>query len=61
MLQLLHHKRWAQETGYTDYETDIGVRAASLTKEDFYVDDGLTSIPSEEETIALISETQQMC
>ncbi len=45
----------------TDYETDILARAASFIKEDFYVDDGLTSMPSKEEAIALISETQHMC
>ncbi len=44
----------------TDQETDIRVRTASFIKKWFCVDDGFTSMPSEEEANTLISETQQI-
>ncbi|XP_028403933.1 uncharacterized protein LOC114526520 [Dendronephthya gigantea] len=44
-----------------DNERDIGERAAEFLRKNFYVDDGLKSVPSIDEAISLISQTKEMC
>ena len=44
-----------------DHESEIGTEPANFLRNDFYVDDGLTSVPSVQEAVTLISETKEMC
>ena len=44
-----------------DYESEFGVAAADCHRNDFYVDDGLKSVPSIDEAVTLISDGKQMC
>lgn len=45
-----------------DYaEEECGSQAADFIRNDFYVDDGLTSVDAVEDAIELISSTQQVC
>ena len=40
---------------------EFGKRASEFLKNDFYVDDGLTTLPSPEEAINLIEKTKSLC
>lgn len=42
-------------------QEEFGEEAAKFVTEDFYVDDGLTSVKTDEEAIDLVSNTQKMC
>ena len=44
-----------------DGESEFGKRASEFLKNDFYVDDGLTAVPSPEEAISLIEATRNLC
>ncbi|XP_072048931.1 uncharacterized protein [Amphiura filiformis] len=44
-----------------DHEEECGSAAAKFERENFYVDDGLTSVPSVEEAIDLINNTRELC
>ena len=44
-----------------DYEVEFGTPAATFIQRNFYVDDGLTSLPSEQEAITLIQDTMKLC
>jgi hypothetical protein len=44
-----------------DGEVEFGKAASDFVHSDFYVDDGLASVPSVEEAIQLVSKTQQLC
>ena len=44
-----------------DFQGDCGYEAAQFVRRNFYVDDGLTSVPTEEDCIALVQNTQQLC
>ena len=41
--------------------SEFGVAAADCLRNDFYVDDGLKSVPSIDEAVTLISDVKQMC
>ena len=43
------------------YEEEFGNAAASFVRKDFYVDDGLKSVPSPSEAIELITKTKGLC
>ena len=45
----------------SDYEETYGRQCANFLRNDFYVDDGVISVPSEEEAIDLLQATKQMC
>ncbi|XP_046550437.1 uncharacterized protein LOC124260222 [Haliotis rubra] len=44
-----------------DYEDQYGSDAAKFVRENFYVDDGLTSVSTVEEAVQLIQKSKQMC
>ena len=44
-----------------NYEADFGPEVANFIRRDFYVDDGLKSLPSAAEAIRLIKRTIEMC
>ena len=44
-----------------DGKEEFGKRASEFLKNDFYVDDGLTAVPSPEEAIDLIEKTKSLC
>ena len=45
----------------SDYEGQCGSEAASFVKNDFYVDDGLKSVPTPEAAISLVKNTKMLC
>lgn len=51
----------ALRTAADDGVNDLGVEAASFIKENFYVDDGLKSVPTVPEAIKLIKNSTEMC
>lgn len=51
----------ALRTAADDGKDDLGVEAASFIKENFYVDDGLKSVPTVPEAIKLIKNGTEMC
>ena len=44
-----------------DYENDCGTEAANFVRDNFYVDDGLKSVPSPSDAVALIESTKTLC
>ena len=44
-----------------DYENDCGAEAANFVRDNFYVDDGLKSVPSPSDAVALIESTKTLC
>ena len=44
-----------------DHETEFGIEAANFLCDDFYVDDGLKSLATVEEAVALIKNAKKMC
>ncbi|XP_073234570.1 uncharacterized protein [Porites lutea] len=51
----------ALRTAADDSKDDLGVEAASFIKENFYVDDGLRSVPTVPEATKLIKNATEMC
>ena len=49
------------QTAADVYEEEFGNAAASFVRNDFYVDDGLKSVPSPNEAIDLITKTKGLC
>ena len=45
----------------TDNEVEFGSTVADLIRRDFYVDDGLKSVPTAEDAIELIDKSRKMC
>ena len=52
---------FALKSTANDYESEFGVAAAGCPRNDFYIDDGLKSVPSIDEAVTLISDVKQMC
>ena len=52
---------FALKTTADDNEETFGPEPAEFLRRDFYVDDGLKSVPSVEEAVALIRSTKKMC
>lgn len=52
---------FALKTTADDNEETFGPEPAEFLRRDFYVDDGLKSVPSIEEAVALIKSTKKMC
>ena len=44
-----------------DHEQEFGFKAADFLRKDFYVDDGLKSVPSTSDAMELICKTKEMC
>jgi len=44
-----------------DHENEFGARAADFLRNDFYVDDGLKSVPSVQEAIELVNDSKGIC
>lgn len=44
-----------------DSSNELGIEAAQFVKEDFYVDDGLKSVPTPHDAIRLINNTKNLC
>lgn len=44
-----------------DYEEEFGAQAANFIRHNFYVDDGLKSVPTEEEALNLVKNVKKMC
>ncbi|XP_078382421.1 uncharacterized protein LOC144665122 [Oculina patagonica] len=44
-----------------DFEKEFGTTAADFLRNDFYVDDGLKSVPSVDEAVKLVTDVKQMC
>ena len=44
-----------------DFEEEFGASATDFLQSDFYVEDGLKSVPSVEEAVKLIASVKQMC
>ena len=51
----------ALRTAADDGVNEFGAEAASFIKENFYVDDGLKSVPTAQEAIELIKNSTEMC
>ena len=51
----------ALRTAADDGKDDLGVEAASFIKENFYIDDGLRSVPTVPEATKLIKNATEMC
>ncbi len=45
----------------TDYEDKYGSSVANFIRRDFYVDDGLKSVPTVDDALTLISDAKKMC
>lgn len=52
---------FALKSTANDNEKEIGPAAADFLREDFYVDDGLKSVPSVEEAVKLVKDVKEMC
>ena len=52
---------FALKTVADDHEHEHGQEAADFIQRDFYVDDGLKSVPTEEEAIQLVKNTRYIC
>ena len=52
---------FALQRAAEDGEREFGKPAADFVKRDFYVDDGLTSVPTTEEAVNLITNTKALC
>ena len=52
---------FALQRAAEDGERQFGKPAADFVKRDFYVDDGLTSVPTTEEAVNLITNTKALC
>ena len=52
---------FALKSTANDNEKEIGSVAADFVRDDFYVDDGLKSVPSASEAVKLIKDVKEMC
>ena len=52
---------YALKTTANDNEKELGTEAASFLRNDFYVDDGLKSLPTAEKAIQLVKTSTEMC
>jgi hypothetical protein len=52
---------FALKSAADKFEPEFGTEAANFVRENFYVDDGIKSVPSTEEAIQLIADTQGLC
>ena len=52
---------FALKSTANDNEKEIGSIAADFVRDDFYVDDGLKSVPSASEAVKLIKDVKEMC
>ena len=52
---------FALKSTANDFEEEFGASAADFLRSDFYVDDGLKSVPSVEEAVKLITSVKHMC
>ena len=52
---------FALKTTADDFEKEWGSEAADFVRDDFYVDDGLRSVPTANEAIALVRNTKGLC
>ena len=52
---------FALKSTANDNEKEIGSVAADFVRDDFYVDDGLKSVPSASEAVKLIKDVNEMC
>ena len=52
---------FALKSTANDNEREIGSTAANFLRDDFYVDDGLKSVPSVDEAVQLIKDAKKMC
>lgn len=44
-----------------DYEVQVGSMAANFVRQNFYVDDGIISVATEEEGVELLKKTRELC
>ena len=51
----------ALKTTANDAELECGSRAAKFVRNNFYVDDGLTPLPTPEDAVSLVEETKALC
>jgi hypothetical protein len=51
----------ALKTTANDAEAECGSRAAEFVRKNFYIDDGLTSLPTPDDAVNLITETKELC
>ena len=52
---------FAVKSTANDHESELGSAAADFLRNDFYVDDGLKSVATADEAIALIKNAREMC
>ena len=52
---------FALKSTANDFEEEFGASAADFLRNDFYVDDGLKSVPFVDEAVKLIASVKQMC
>ena len=52
---------FALKSTANDYENEFGPAAAKFLRNDFYVHDGLKSVPSVNEPVELVANVKQMC
>ena len=52
---------FALKSTANDFEEEFGASAADFLRNDFYVDDGLKSVPLVDEAVKLIASVKQMC
>ena len=52
---------FALKSTANDYQNEFGPAAANFLRNDFYVDDGLKSVPSVSEAVELVANVKQMC
>ena len=52
---------FALKTASDDYEDECGSNAANFVRQDFYVDDGLKSVPTAHDAIKLIEDVKTLC
>ena len=52
---------FALKSAANDNENSLGSAAAEFLRRDFYVDDGLKSVPTTEEAVQLVHDAKEMC
>ena len=52
---------FALKSAADDNENSLGTAAAEFLRQDFYVDDGLKSVPTAEEAVQLVHDVKEMC
>ena len=51
---------FALKSTANDFEEEFGATAADFVRNDFYVDDGLKSVPSVDDAVQLVTSAKQM-